>query len=80
MRVKPVRVFIVDHLESDQKRTMSSFGTCDVCGSPTRENKPYCPAHISNIPYVAKLLIEVERREGAVASVVEHGWKAVNIN
>lgn len=33
------------------------------CGTSTREGKPYCSSHVEEIPYVQRILHELELRE-----------------
>lgn len=38
---------------------------CEICAAKTRKGKPYCLAHLREMPYVAALVHELERSEAA---------------
>lgn len=44
----------------DPPRTEPRLCVIKGCGRTTREKKPYCPDHISNLPYVKSLLEQID--------------------
>lgn len=42
--------------------------TCCECGAATEDSKPYCPEHVTAMPYVAQLLEILERQRGDSAA------------
>lgn len=48
------------------------------CHEPTRERKPYCTEHVTELPYVQTLLTRLEEREREVAEVAKRGYRAVD--
>ena len=60
---------------------MAATRTCAEpgCGKSTREGKPYCPDHVFLTPYVADLVLRMDRRkkEQEEADRVERAVKAL---
>ena len=47
------------------------------CGGKTREGKDFCGDHISELPYIKKLLQRIQDKENEVQKVRKKGKKAV---
>jgi len=50
-----------------------------TCDRATREGKPFCPDHIEQQPYVAKLMARLERRDVEQERVRKRGGRAVDV-
>jgi len=44
---------------------------CSICGKSTREGKPYCLAHITNMPGAQEVISELERQRREIELVKE---------
>lgn len=44
---------------------------CERCGRATREGKPVCAEHVTEMPYVRELLRELERRDAELALLAD---------
>lgn len=42
-------------------RVEAAPALCAECGAPTEGRKGYCPRHVARMPYVRRLLAELER-------------------
>ena len=49
------------------------------CGGPTREGKPYCPAHVEQSPYVQRVLDRLARFEFERERVRQRGRRGVDL-
>lgn len=65
------------------KRGRAAAGTreyCRVCEKPTAERKPFCEEHLDRLPYVQKLMAEIQKRgEEEESAVKRGGHRAVDL-
>lgn len=53
---------------------------CEIpdCGKRTRENKPYCPDHVEEHPYVRALLKLIAERDAEIERIKQGTWLDAN--
>lgn len=50
------------------------------CSETTRERKPYCTEHVTQLPYVEALLARLAERERELEEVAARGFRAVDVD
>lgn len=60
-----------------RRRRREESAPCAVCGEPTRHGKKYCPEHLEESSYAARLMERMEAQEREVAKVRQRGRAAI---
>jgi hypothetical protein len=81
MKDRTIRPYVVDRVSSGGVRSSNRTRRCgaEACNLTTREGKEFCPEHIGNLPYVQRVLRDLQLMEDEVKRVSKRGWKEVDV-